>query len=62
MNSAPMTRRLPAVLLPAAASFEDDEGNSLSALEFFARLVAGTFIEIRDDDRNGIFDQAEMEN
>jgi hypothetical protein len=44
------------------ASFEDDQDNSLTAPEFFDRLVAGTFIRTKENDSNGIFDQAELEN
>jgi len=45
----------------SAASFADDEDNSMSALEFFDRLVAGSFIRIKDDDSNLVFDKAELE-
>jgi hypothetical protein len=46
----------------SAASFEDDEDSSLSALEFFDRLVAGTFVTIRDQDSNAVFDKAELDD
>lgn len=46
----------------SAASFEDGEDNSLSAIEFFNRLVSGVFVKIKDDDSNAVFDKAELEN
>ena len=46
----------------SAASFEDDDDNSLSALEFFDRLVAGSVIKIKDDDSNLVFDKAELDD
>jgi hypothetical protein len=46
----------------SAASFEDDEDSSLSALEFFDRLVAGTFVTIKDQDSNAVFDKAELDD
>ena len=45
-----------------AASFEDDDGNSLSANAFFDALVAGEFIKIKDNDSNMAFDKAELDD
>jgi hypothetical protein len=43
-----------------SASFEDGEGGSLSASEFFDALVVGDFIKIKDLDSNAVIDKAEL--
>ena len=45
-----------------AASFEDEDGNSLSADAFFDALVVGDFIKIKDNDSNTVFDKAELDD
>ena len=43
-----------------SASFEDGEGDSLSASEFFDQLVVRDFIKIKDLDSNAVIDKAEL--
>jgi len=45
-----------------AASYEDDDDNSLSIDDFYAELDEGVFIKIKDDDNNDVFDKAELED
>lgn len=46
----------------SAATFEDDDDNSISAIAFFDALAEGVFIEIEDSDANGVFDKAELDD
>lgn len=46
----------------SAAQFEDENDNNISATAFFNALTPGRFIEIEDDDANGVFEKAELEN
>ena len=43
-----------------SASFEDAEGSSLSASEFFDQLMVRDFIKIKDFDSNAVIDKAEL--
>jgi len=45
-----------------AANFEDDDDNTLSTAAFYAELSEGVFIELKDEDSNGVFDKAELED
>ncbi len=45
-----------------AATFEDENGGNISADDFFDALDIGEFIEIQDNDSNGVFDQAELDD
>jgi len=45
-----------------AASFEDDDDNSLAASRFFKALDLGDFIKIKDQDSNAVFDKAELDD
>lgn len=45
-----------------AASYEDDDDNALSVDAFYAELAEGVFIKIKDNDSNGIFEKAELED
>ena len=45
-----------------AASFEDENDINISASAFFAALRVGVEVEIEDDDANGVFDKAKLED
>ena len=45
-----------------AASYEDDDDNTLSIDDFYAELDEGVFIKIKDGDNNGVFEKAELED
>ena len=46
----------------SAATFENVNDANMTAQAFFDALTPGRFIEIEDDDRNGVFDKAELED
>lgn len=48
--------------LSAVSKFELNDDDSLSSAEFFAELTEGMFIELKDEDSNGVFDKVELED
>jgi hypothetical protein len=46
----------------SAASFEDRADRDISAATFFSMLDVGVFVELKDSDRNGIIDKAELDD
>ncbi len=46
----------------SAATFEDENDVNMTAEAFFDALAVGRFIEIEDQDSNGVFDKAELED
>ena len=46
----------------SAAAFEGENDQNLTAAAFFDALSVGRFIELEDEDRNGVIDKAELED
>ncbi len=46
----------------SAADFEDDNNVDIDGATFFGLLADGEFVEIKDADRNGVFEKAELDD
>ena len=46
----------------SAARFEDHADLEIDATKFFSLLDIGRFIELEDEDRNGVIDKAELDD